>query len=52
MLEIKKVLLLSSNCVETYKATNGLAPVYVSDIFQRKLHVHSYSLRDTNTLLL
>ena len=39
-------------CVETYKATNGLAPVYVSDIFQRKIHVHSYSLRDTNTLSL
>ncbi len=38
--------------VETYKATNGLAPVYVWDIFQRKIHVHSYSLRDTNTLSL
>ena len=37
-------------CVESYKATNGLAPVYVSDIFQRK--IHSYSLRDTNTLSL
>ena len=39
-------------CVVTYKATNGLAPAYVSDIFYRKIHIHSYSLRDKNTLSL
>ena len=39
-------------CVGTFEATNELTPIFASDIFQTKTHVHSYNLRDTNTLSL